>query len=71
MVDNRVGMNICTPKLVIVLGFFEACIDWTNTIVIKAYENFECSFEGLITLLIRAKPTIQNTMFHFLDLDFP
>lgn len=53
LVDSGVGMNMCTLKLVMILGFFEAYIDTSNKIIIRAYDNAKFSSKGLITLPIR------------------
>lgn len=57
--------------MVITLGFSKACIDMSKKIIIKAYDNVECSSKGIITLPIKVGPAIQNTIFQVLDLDLP
>lgn len=71
MVDTGAGLNICNLKLVTTLGFFEACIDTYNKIIIKDYDDVEHSSIGIITLLVRVEPTIHNTIFQVLDISLP
>lgn len=61
LVDGGAGLNICSLKLVKALGFFDACVDTTKIIVIKAYDDEESSSRGIITLPIRVGPVIVDT----------
>lgn len=68
LVDGKAGLNICTLKLVKALGLSEAC-DTSKSIFIKAYDDEECSFEGVITLPIKVGPIVPDTTFQVLNLE--
>ena len=61
LVDGGVGLNICSLKLVKALGFSDACVDPTKSIVIKAYDDEERSSRGVISLPIRVGLVIVDT----------
>lgn len=64
-------MNICSFQLIKALGFSEACLDATKSIIIKAYDDKERSSKGVVTLPIRIGPTVVDTNFQVLDLILP
>lgn len=71
LVDSRVGLNIFTLKVVKTFGLYEACVDIIKRIIIKAYDDKECSSKGFIKIPIRVGPKTLDTTFQVLDLDLP
>lgn len=71
LVYGRARLNICSLKLVKALGFSDAHVDATMSIVIKAYDDEKCSFQGIITLPIRVGRIILDTTCQVLDLELP
>lgn len=71
LIDGGVGLNICTLRVVIGLGYTENDIDASKRITIKAYDDAERPSKGIITLPIRLGPVIENTFLQVLDLDLP
>lgn len=71
MIDGGVGLNICTLRVVIGLGYTENDIDSSRRITIKAYDDAEHPSKGIITLPIRVGLVIENTFLQVLDLDLP
>jgi len=68
LVDNGLGLNICTLTLIKHLGFPKMTLD-PNIITIKAYENAERESVGTIHLPIMVGPVMRQTLFHVIDLD--
>lgn len=71
LIDGGAGLNICTMRVIIGLGYFENDIDPSRKITIKAYDDAECPSKGVIVLPIRVGPAIENTLLQVLDLDLP
>lgn len=56
LIDNGVGLNNCSAKLLNQLGYDENCINSSKKITIKAYDEEECKSQGLVVLPIRIGP---------------
>lgn len=67
MIDGGVGLNICTLKVIIELGFSKNGVD-PKKITIKTYDEEECSSKGSITFPIRVGPMVKDVVFQVLDL---
>lgn len=62
---------MCTLNFVTTLGFSKDCIEISNKIIIRAYDDVKHSSKGIIILLIRVRLAIQSTTFQVLDLELP
>lgn len=71
MIDDGAGLNICTMRVILGLGYSEDDIDPSRKITIKAYDDAERTSKGVIVLPIRVGPMIENTLLQVLDLDLP
>jgi hypothetical protein len=69
LIDGGSSLNICTLKLIHALGMLENSIDPQRKITIKAYDDEERAFKGLIMLPIRVGPVVKNTFYEVLDCD--
>lgn len=58
LVYGRAGLNICNLKLAKTLELFEACVDKTKSIIIKAYDDEEHSSKGIVTFPIKVGPSM-------------
>lgn len=70
-IGSGAGLNICTMRVIIGLGYFENDIDPSKKITIKSYDNVEHPSKGVIVFPIRVGPTIKNSLLQVLDLDLP
>lgn len=68
LIVGGAGLNICTLKLIIELGFSEHAVDPRKKITIKAYDEEECSSKGSITLPIRVGHIVKDVVCQVLDL---
>lgn len=50
LIDNGVGLKICTLKLVTWLGYSKDFIDKGKIIIIKAYDDMERNSKGTIRI---------------------
>ena len=56
LIDNGVGLNICSTSFLTQLGYNEESIDPSQKITIKAYDEVEKKSLGLIVLPLRVGP---------------
>ena len=69
LIDGGAGLNICTLKLVLALGFSKNVVDPKKKITIKAYDEEERSSKGSVVLLIRVGPMVKDVLCQVLDMD--
>jgi len=67
LIDGGVGLNICTLKLVLALGFSENAIDSRKKITIKAYDEEERTTKGTLVLPIQIGLAIKEVVCQVLD----
>lgn len=67
LIDGGADLNICTLKLVKVLGYSELHIDSSKRINIKAYNDKEHPSKGIVTLPIQVGPITTEATFQVLD----
>jgi hypothetical protein len=58
-------------KLFKILSLSEACVDKNKKIIIKEYDDKELSSICIVTFPIKVGPTVLDTTFQVLDLEFP
>ena len=56
MIDGGVGLNIYSLSLVKALGYMEDVVDPQKRIIIKAYDEQERSYKGMLILPILVGP---------------
>jgi len=69
LINGGVGLNICTLKLILTLGFLEKAIDLKRKIMIKAYDEEERTSKGIVTLPIRVGPVVKDVACQVLDME--
>jgi len=68
LIDGGAGLNICTLKLILTLGFSKKAIDPKRKITIKAYDEEERMSNGVVTLSIRVGPIVKDVACQVLDM---
>ena len=69
LIDGGAGLNICTLKLVLALGFSKDAVDPKKKIIIRAYDEEERSSKGSVILPISVGPVVRDVPFQVLDMD--
>ena len=69
LIDGGGRLNIYTLNVVKGLGYSEEDVDPSHRIIINTYDDGEHFSKGVITLLVRVGPAIENTLFHVLDIE--
>ena len=69
LIDGGAGLNICTLKLVLALGFSEDAVDPKKKIIIRAYDEEERSSKGYVILPISVGPVVRDVPCQILDMD--
>lgn len=68
LIDNGVGLNICSLNNVKTLGILEFSINLRHKITIKYYDEVERLSKGLIVLPIRFGLVEKDVIFQVLDI---
>lgn len=68
LIDNGVGLNICSFNVIKQLGLSEFTIDSRKKITIKAYDEVVRSSKGLFVLPIQVGLVEEEVVFQVLDI---
>lgn len=71
LIDNGVGLNICTLQLVTTLGYAVESVYANKKITIKAYDDAYRSSKGAVVLPIRVGQVVKHIVCQVLDLPLP
>ena len=71
LIDNGFSLNLCTLKMIHLLGLPEDFLDINKRITIKEYDEREIKSKGVIMFPLKVGPIVINTKCHVLDLDLP